>query len=70
MKRPYAAIIRSLRLQRGLTQAALAKLIGKTTGWMSMLEIGKVGLSIENLGALCDALEIDPSELVPRKEKL
>ncbi len=60
------AMIRAARLARGMTQPALARRIGVTRPVMMRIESGRRGCSLLELGAIADALEIDPVRLFER----
>ncbi|GAA1463531.1 helix-turn-helix domain-containing protein [Williamsia maris] len=58
------ARIRALRIERGLTQEALALESGVTRNILIQVEHGKRGLLYERLFDLADALEVSVSDLV------
>lgn len=60
----FADRLRTLRLERRLTQERLAELIGKTTEHVSFLERGERAPSFEVLLELAHALEISVSNLL------
>lgn len=56
--------VRRLRAWRGKDQAALAGLVGRSQGWLSRIESGKLRLDRRtDVEALADALQVHPSEL-------
>lgn len=58
------ARIRELRLQRRLSQEALARLLNMSSQTLSRWERGKVAPYPENLDALAEILEVDVAEIV------
>ena len=54
----YAKAIKRLRGVRGLSQAELAQLIGKTPGYISKLEIGDRVPATEVIEAICKQLDV------------
>jgi len=63
-RREVGANIRRLRLEQGLTQAALAKRAGLSTGYVSLIEQGRANPRLETLSALSKALETSPMDLL------
>lgn len=55
--------IRKVRLLKGLTQENLASDLQKSVNFVSLLENGKTGLSIQTLVDICKALDIDANTL-------
>lgn len=59
--------LRNLRLARGLTQKALADVVGMNISQIQKLESGTIRLeniTFKNGLALADALGVDPHELI------
>jgi len=56
--------IREKRLSLGLTQERLAERLGKSLRLIVEIERGAVGMSIETLMALCEALKTTPNDLL------
>ena len=56
--------IRSLRVERGLTQEALALRSGVTRNVLINVELGHRGLLFERLFDIAAALDVHPSELL------
>lgn len=50
--------------ERGLTNRALAKVIGHTDQWVSNLLAGRMLLSLRDLDAIAKALNVPPGEIV------
>ena len=53
------------REYRGLTQQALAEMVGKSKVFVSGIETGKQDTSSRNWRALATALEVDVDDLIP-----
>lgn len=64
---PSCSTVAALRLNRGMTQKALAEKCKMNIRWVQKLEAGEIrvaNITGENLIKLADALEVDPRELV------
>lgn len=57
---PIGALIRDLRLSRGMTISDLAESIGRSIGYVSQVERDKSGVSIAALHRISDALSVEP----------
>ena len=55
--------VRVLRVNKGMSQEALAEAAGLHRTYVSSLERGLRNVGIDNVYALADALGVDPSEL-------
>jgi transcriptional regulator with XRE-family HTH domain len=54
------------RRRRGISQTALAELVGKTTSWIEKIESGRANLQmLPNIANLAEVLDISPFELLP-----
>jgi len=51
--------LRHQRVERGLSQAQLAAMIGRQRADISKIELGKVNATINSIAALCIALQTD-----------
>jgi len=58
------ARIRTCRLQKNLTQAELAKLMGMCPSMIGHAERGSREISVKTLVALCNALDVSPAYLL------
>jgi transcriptional regulator with XRE-family HTH domain len=58
------ASITSLRIRKGISQAALAAKLGYSTSYISKLERGEMNPTLRTLFDLADSLEIEPERLV------
>lgn len=56
--------VRTLRQQRGLTQAELAQQSGVSVRFLGQLEGGEGNISVERLGQIAEALEVSPGSLL------
>ncbi len=63
--RRVAANVRRLRLERGFTQEKLAKELGLSFQQLQKYETGKNRITIGRLVAICEALEVSLTEMVP-----
>lgn len=66
----FGRVLRELREQRGLSQEALSFACDRHRTYISLLERGKNSPSMRTLWVLAAALEVRPSEIVRRAEKL
>ena len=55
--------IRQLRLLRGMSQESLASDLQKSINFVSLLENGKTGVSVQTLVDICTALKVDTNAL-------
>ena len=62
-KVPHKHYLARWRDKRGLTQEQLAARIGTTKGQISNWENNKRGLNFQIIGALAEALDIEPGDL-------
>jgi transcriptional regulator with XRE-family HTH domain len=60
--------VRVLRIQRGLSQEALADAARLHRTHISLIERGERSMRLETLAALALALGVQPSELLPKLE--
>lgn len=51
--------VKTARIMRGLSQESLAEKLEKSINFVSLLENGKTGFSIQTIIDLCSALEVD-----------
>jgi AcrR family transcriptional regulator/transcriptional regulator with XRE-family HTH domain len=58
------AVVRAARLEAGQTLRQLAASIGVSVGTMSAIENGKVGLNVDRLRLIAEALGVPPSHLL------
>jgi transcriptional regulator with XRE-family HTH domain len=58
--------VREVRCQKGLTQTALAKLIGKTQGLVGKYERGDVRIPTDTLWSIAEALGVPIAQLFER----
>ena len=60
----FAVRLRTLRLNKNLTQAALAKKVGVTRGYLARLEMGRHDPPLSRLRKLAKALGVPLAELL------
>lgn len=56
--------LRQLREERGLSQSALARLLGTTPGYICDMERGRRGVNLATLAKLASALDVTPPTLI------
>lgn len=65
--------IKRIRLLRGLSQEGLAEKLEKSINFISLLENGKTGLTVQTIIDICNVLGVDANELftglVPASDK-
>lgn len=66
----FGQALRELRLQRGLSQETLSFACDRHRTFVSLLERGKNGASLETVFKLARALDVAPSALVARADEL
>jgi len=57
--------LRELRLERGLSQEALAHTADLHRTYVGSVERGERNISIDNIYALADALDVQAAQLIP-----
>jgi transcriptional regulator with XRE-family HTH domain len=65
----FAANVRRLRSERGLSQEALAEAAGVHRTYIGMLERGEKNVTIYNIERLARALDVSPSHLLATDEE-
>ena len=61
--------IREIRLDKGISQEALANTCEVDYSQVNRMELGKVNFSISYLSKIAEALNVDPSELTSLKPR-
>ena len=51
------------RIDKDISAHALSRLLGKNKNYISVIESGKVNITIKSLLEICQILEIDPKDL-------
>jgi transcriptional regulator with XRE-family HTH domain len=64
----FGAVVTQLRIQKGLSQAALAEKLGYSISYISKLERGHMNPTLRTVFDLADSLGIEPDVLI-RKVK-
>ena len=59
------AAIRERRFEQGLSQQRLALMVGSSKSHIWRIETGRVGVGIDDLARIADALDATVSELIP-----
>lgn len=65
----YAAVVAVLVAERkktGIGQIALSNSLGKPQSYVAKIETGNRRIDVAELLAICDALELDPHELIDK----
>jgi transcriptional regulator with XRE-family HTH domain len=60
--------VRELRLEAGLTQAALAARLGTTQSAIARFERGRQRMSLDTVGPVADTLGCDVALVIAKKE--
>lgn len=63
------AVIRRLRLQKGMTQELLSGLAGIARTHLSMIEVGSKQANVATLWRIADALDLRLSQLIAMSEQ-
>ncbi len=63
-KKDIGARLRALRLERGISQVELAKLIGTHQTAISQVEVGHRGISLRQILRLCRVLKVTPDRIL------
>lgn len=59
------AAVRNRRLEQRLSQQTLAHMVGSSKSHIWRIESGRVGVGIDDLARIADALDISVSKLMP-----
>ena len=51
------------RIEKNIAAHALSRILGKNKNYISMVEAGKINVSIKSFMEICQALEIDPRDM-------
>lgn len=63
-RQAFGQRIRTLRLEQGLSQEALADAAGIHRTYVGSVERGERNIALDNINALADALGVSPAQLV------
>lgn len=69
-KKEVGQRLRAIRIERGLSQVELAETLGVTQPNISAVEIGRRGLTIQQLVRLARALHVSPDDILGEKRVL
>jgi transcriptional regulator with XRE-family HTH domain len=64
----FGEVLREIRLERGLSQEALALASDRHRTYISLLERGVASPSLRTIASLAEALKVKPSEILRRIE--
>ena len=68
-KNAIGSRIRAARLERGLSQVELAKALNSHQTALSQIEVGKRGVSLNQILRICKALKVSPEMILGEKER-
>lgn len=63
-RQAFGRRVRALRQERGLSQEALADLVGIHRTYVGSVERGERNISLDNINVLADTLGVSPARLV------
>lgn len=63
-KKEIGTRVRALRLERGLSQVELAKIVGTHQTALSQIEVGRRGVSVQQVVKLSKALSVSPDRIL------
>ena len=55
--------IKTIRLSRGITQEQIAEKLNRSVNFVSLIELGKSGMSVQTIIALCNILDINTESI-------
>lgn len=64
--RDFGVNVRKKRLAKGLTQSKFADIANISRTQVVYIESGKINPTISTLKVICEALELNPEEILPR----
>ena len=62
-------VLKTIRVNKGITQLQLANLLGKPQSYISKYESGERRIDIHEFIHICQALDEKPSNIIDRLEK-
>lgn len=65
----FGRVLKELRVERGLSQEALAAEAGVARNYVSLLELGRNSVSLVKLFPLATALGVSAADLIQRTER-
>ncbi len=69
LREVFAANLRRIRHEKGLSQEELADLAGVNRSYVSKIETAVTFVGLEIVGNLAEVLEVDPAELLRLPQK-
>lgn len=61
-----ARVLAGVRTEKGLTQREAGRRLGRSHGWVSMIETGQHKVGLQDLVEVCDVYGADPEEIFGR----
>ncbi len=55
--------IKTIRLSRGITQEQVAEKLNRSVNFVSLIELGKSGMSVQTIIALCNILDVSTESI-------
>lgn len=55
--------VKTIRLSRGVTQEQMAEKLNRSVNFVSLIELGKSGMSVETIIAICNILDISSESI-------
>ena len=55
--------VKAIRLSRGITQEQMAEQLNRSVNFVSLIELGKSGMSVETIIAICNILDISSESI-------
>lgn len=55
--------VKTIRLSRGITQEQMAEKLNRSINFVSLIELGKSGMSVETIIAVCNILDISSESI-------
>lgn len=55
--------VKTIRLSRGITQEQMAEKLNRSINFVSLIELGKSGMSVETIIAVCNILDISSQSI-------
>ena len=69
LKQSIGNVLREIRVEKGLSLSDISESTGRSRGNLSDMETQGIGLTIEMVESICDALGVKVSTVVRRAEK-
>ena len=69
LRKAFGAVVRNLRLEKGLSQEELAFEVGISRNYVSLVELGQHSPSLDKIGKLAKVFGLSASGLIARAER-